>query len=77
MSCKLERYMLLWTRLVCVLFEQPSDKSRAWGFDDHSFGALDSEPEGRHFLMHIALIDYERSASSFASSLAWREGVTY
>ena len=37
------------------LFEQPSDKSRAWGFDDHSFGALDSEPEGRHFLMHIAL----------------------
>ena len=61
---------------MCVLSEQPSDKSRAWGFDDHSFGALDSEPEGRHFLKHIALIMKE-VLLFFASSLAWREGVTY
>ena len=38
-------------------------------------GDLDSEPEGRHFLMYISLIMKE-VLLLFTSILAWREGVT-
>ena len=70
MSCKVERYVPLWTRLVRVLSEQLSTARahRVW-MTLVSARPFDSGPEDRHFLIRITVIMKE--VLHLSRSLAW------